>query len=216
MCCAWNKHIRRMHWVHPPSSMKSGIPHPVCFLFERSSVLPLIYGSCGTSWTKTMSHTCLSCFAARGHFHLAEKILSYLDPWSLCQAERVCGNWFKVIAEGRLWKRLVEHNVRTDPAWSNVSRKRKWYVPMAQPCVMVWNVVCTIVLMSYTYLSFPNSPYALIFFFVFTQGRHFGIDQRGFDQDSMQRGSKKNIETAILAERSSFFFFVVFCLLRKE
>ncbi|XP_065175763.1 F-box and WD repeat domain-containing 11-B-like [Sycon ciliatum] len=68
----------------------------------------------------------ISCLPASGHFDLAVKILMYLDPASVCKAELVCRNWYNVIQSGRIWKRLIEHRVRTDKAWENVAKKRKW------------------------------------------------------------------------------------------
>ena len=65
---------------------------------------------------------CAEC----GHFDVSVKILLYLDPASLLQAELVCRNWYNVIQTGRVWKRLVEHKIHTDQAWENVAKKRNW------------------------------------------------------------------------------------------
>lgn len=43
----------------------------------------------------------LSCLAARGLEHVAEKILSYLDDQSLRSTELVCREWYHIIAEGQ-------------------------------------------------------------------------------------------------------------------
>ncbi|PSN46000.1 F-box/WD repeat-containing protein 1A [Blattella germanica] len=44
----------------------------------------------------------------KGLDHVAESILSYLDADSLCAAELVCKEWYRVISEGMLWKKLIE------------------------------------------------------------------------------------------------------------
>lgn len=43
--------------------------------------------------------------------HIAENILSYLDDGSLRNAELVCKEWRRVIADGMLWKKLIERKV---------------------------------------------------------------------------------------------------------
>ena len=62
----------------------------------------------------------------RGMFHIAYKILSYLDAKSLCRAEQVCMEWHQVIANGMLWKRLISRKVHTDPVWKVLSEVRGW------------------------------------------------------------------------------------------
>lgn len=66
------------------------------------------------------------CSTAKGLDHIAEKILSYLDAESLCAAERVCKEWYRVISDGMLWKKLIEKKVRTDPLWRGLSERRGW------------------------------------------------------------------------------------------
>jgi F-box and WD-40 domain protein 1/11 len=53
-------------------------------------------------------------------------ILSYLDAKSLCEAERVCKEWLRVISEGMLWKKLIERKVATDTLWKGLSEQRGW------------------------------------------------------------------------------------------
>ena len=35
----------------------------------------------------------------------------------------------RVISEGMLWKRLIEHMVLTNEMWKGLSERNKWYVP---------------------------------------------------------------------------------------
>lgn len=66
-------------------------------------------------------------FTAKGLDHIAENILSFLDANSLCAAEIVCKEWYRVISDGMLWKKLIERKVRTDPLWRGLSERRGWY-----------------------------------------------------------------------------------------
>lgn len=63
---------------------------------------------------------------AKGLDHIAENILSFLDAKSLCSAERVCKEWYRVISDGMLWKKLIERKVRTDALWKGLSERRGW------------------------------------------------------------------------------------------
>jgi len=63
---------------------------------------------------------------ARGLDHIAENILSYLDARSLCAAELVCKEWYRVTSDGMLWKKLIERMVRTDSLWRGLSERRGW------------------------------------------------------------------------------------------
>lgn len=65
---------------------------------------------------------------AKGLDHVAENILSYLDADSLRNAELVCKEWFRVISEGMLWKKLIERKVRTDSLWRGLAERRMWWV----------------------------------------------------------------------------------------
>lgn len=48
-------------------------------------------------------------------------------PW-LGASEQVCRTWQKVIAQGKLWQKLIEHNVKTDIVWKGIAEKRGWFV----------------------------------------------------------------------------------------
>lgn len=65
---------------------------------------------------------------AKGLDHIAENILSYLDAKSLCAAELVCKEWYRVISDGMLWKKLIERMVLTDSLWHGLAERRGWYV----------------------------------------------------------------------------------------
>lgn len=64
----------------------------------------------------------------KGLDHIAECILSYLDAQSLCSAELVCKQWYQVISDGMLWKKLIEWRVQTDTLWKGLSDRRGWLV----------------------------------------------------------------------------------------
>ena len=74
----------------------------------------------------------------KGLHHIAYKILSYLDAKSLCRAEQVCGEWYQVITDGFLWKKLIERKVLTDPVWKGLSDRKGWgkylfrHVPLSE------------------------------------------------------------------------------------
>lgn len=65
-------------------------------------------------------------FLEKGLDHVAEGILIYLDADSLRAAELVCKEWFRVISEGMLWKKLIERKVRTDALWRGLAERRQW------------------------------------------------------------------------------------------
>ena len=65
-------------------------------------------------------------FSSCGLEHIAEKILGYLDDQSLRSSELVCREWYHVIARGMLWKKLVEHQVRSDTLWHGLAERRGW------------------------------------------------------------------------------------------
>ena len=67
----------------------------------------------------------------KGLDHVAEKILTYLDADSLRSAELVCKEWHRVISCGMLWKKLIEHMVRTDESWRGLAERRRWYTVIA-------------------------------------------------------------------------------------
>ncbi|CAF0776702.1 unnamed protein product [Adineta steineri] len=58
--------------------------------------------------------------------HLAEKILGYLDDQSLKSTELVCREWYHVISQGMLWKKLIERKVLSDLLWRGLSERRAW------------------------------------------------------------------------------------------
>lgn len=62
----------------------------------------------------------------KGLDHLAYRILSYLDAKSLCRAELVCNEWYHVVADGYLWKKLIARKVSTDSVWKGLSERRGW------------------------------------------------------------------------------------------
>ena len=65
----------------------------------------------------------------QGLHHIADYILSFLDAKSLCQAELVCVGWKRRIADGTLWKKLIEKKAKTNSLWKGLSVRRGWYVP---------------------------------------------------------------------------------------
>ena len=62
----------------------------------------------------------------RGLSHIAENILAYLDAKSLKSAELVCREWYRVVQDGHLWKRLIERMVITDTLWKGLSERMGW------------------------------------------------------------------------------------------
>ncbi|XP_068111692.1 F-box/WD repeat-containing protein 1A isoform X3 [Hyperolius riggenbachi] len=66
----------------------------------------------------------ITALPARGLDHIAENILSYLDARSLCSAELVCKEWYRVTSDGMLWKKLIERMVRTDSLWRGLAERR--------------------------------------------------------------------------------------------
>jgi F-box and WD-40 domain protein 1/11 len=69
----------------------------------------------------------------KGLDHVAELILSYLDAYSLCQAELVCKDWYRVIQDGFLWRKLIEQKVKTDSLWKGLSERRGWSQWLSRP-----------------------------------------------------------------------------------
>lgn len=68
----------------------------------------------------------ISLLPDKGLVDVAEHILSYLDSKSLCAAELVSRKWHEVIADGMVWKKLIEHKVRTDSLWRGLAKRRGW------------------------------------------------------------------------------------------
>ena len=78
---------------------------------------------------------------AKGLHHVAYRILSQLDAQSLCRAELVCSDWYQVIDQGMLWKKLIEKKVQTDPVWRGLAERRGWYVLCyVHLCVRMWGL----------------------------------------------------------------------------
>ncbi len=75
----------------------------------------------------------ISLLPKRGLDHVAESILGYLDARSLCAAELVCQSWLRVISEGMLWKKLIEHKVNTDSLWAGLAERRGWMQHLFKP-----------------------------------------------------------------------------------
>ncbi|CAG9857747.1 unnamed protein product [Phyllotreta striolata] len=75
----------------------------------------------------------ISQLPKKGLDHVAENILSYLDADSLRNAELVCKEWFRVISEGMLWKKLIERKVRTDSLWRGLAERRMWIQYLFKP-----------------------------------------------------------------------------------
>lgn len=75
----------------------------------------------------------ISLLPKKGLDHVAESILSYLDAKSLCAAELVCKEWYQVISEGMLWKKLIERRVRTDSLWRGLMERRGWIKYLFKP-----------------------------------------------------------------------------------
>jgi len=78
------------------------------------------------SYNIQWNETLLSCYSAKGLDHVAEKILNYLNAESLYAAELVCKEWYRVISDGMLWRKLIEHMVRSDDLWRGLAERRGW------------------------------------------------------------------------------------------
>ena len=75
----------------------------------------------------------ISFLPTKGLDHVAENILSYLDAKSMCAAELVCKEWYRVISDGMLWKKLIEMKVRTDTLWQGLAERRGWIDYLFKP-----------------------------------------------------------------------------------
>ncbi|XP_058800463.1 beta-TrCP [Phymastichus coffea] len=75
----------------------------------------------------------ISLLPKKGLDHVAEAILSFLDHESLAAAELVCREWYRVISEGMLWKKLIERKVRTDSVWRGLAERRGWIQYLFKP-----------------------------------------------------------------------------------
>jgi len=68
----------------------------------------------------------ITALPAMGLQHISEKILSYVNSKSLCNCELVSKEWYRVVRDGHLWRRLIERNVRTDSLWKGLATRRGW------------------------------------------------------------------------------------------
>ncbi|VDN06936.1 unnamed protein product [Thelazia callipaeda] len=57
---------------------------------------------------------------------LARHVLSFLDARGLNASEKVSRTWRRIIAHGRLWRRLIERHISTDAVWKGLVNKRGW------------------------------------------------------------------------------------------
>ncbi|KAI6216721.1 F-box domain-containing protein [Aphelenchoides fujianensis] len=56
----------------------------------------------------------------------SHRILSLLDAKSLLACAHVSKNWKRVVAQGKLWRTLIERKVRSDPVWHGLAERRGW------------------------------------------------------------------------------------------
>uniref|UniRef100_T1K2I1 D domain-containing protein n=3 Tax=Tetranychus urticae TaxID=32264 RepID=T1K2I1_TETUR len=75
----------------------------------------------------------ISLLPKRGLDHVAETILSYLDVGSLRCAELVCREWYRVITDGMLWKKLIERKVKAYPIFAGLAKRRGWIRYLFKP-----------------------------------------------------------------------------------
>ncbi|XP_065332717.1 beta-TrCP isoform X1 [Cloeon dipterum] len=91
------------------------------------------HGHINTFLKPMLQRDFVSLLPKKGLDHVAENILSYLDAESLCSAELVCKEWYRVISEGMLWKKLIERKVRTDLLWRGLAERRGWIQYLFKP-----------------------------------------------------------------------------------
>ncbi|XP_064630078.1 F-box/WD repeat-containing protein 1A-like isoform X2 [Lineus longissimus] len=91
------------------------------------------HGQINTFLKPMLQRDFISALPAKGLDHVAEKILSYLDAESLRAAELVCKEWYRVISDGTLWKKLIEHMVSTDTLWKGLAERRQWIGYLFRP-----------------------------------------------------------------------------------
>ena len=70
------------------------------------------------------SYTCTGA----GVPHIVEQILQSLDGKSLVISEQVSSIWREVIADLRIWKRLIKHKIASNPLWRAIFKRRGWWV----------------------------------------------------------------------------------------
>ncbi|KAK0165071.1 hypothetical protein PV328_003625 [Microctonus aethiopoides] len=91
------------------------------------------HGHINTFLKPMLQRDFISLLPKKGLDHVAESILSYLDADSLYSAELVCKEWYRVISEGMLWKKLIERKVRTDSVWRGLAERRGWIQHLFKP-----------------------------------------------------------------------------------
>ncbi|KAK2703569.1 hypothetical protein QYM36_018031, partial [Artemia franciscana] len=91
------------------------------------------HGHINTVLQPMLQRDFISLLPKKGLDHVAENILSYLDAESLRSAEQVCKEWRRVVAEGMLWKKLIERRVRTDSLWRGLSERKDWAKHLFKP-----------------------------------------------------------------------------------
>ena len=104
------------HWQQPKQTqiLEKPVPRMSFHHQEHISIMPLL------------QRDFITVLPNIGMPHIAYKILSYLDAQSLCRAEQVCVEWYQVIADGMLWKKLISQGVHIDPVWKGLSERRRW------------------------------------------------------------------------------------------
>lgn len=91
------------------------------------------HGHINTFLKPMLQRDFISMLPKKGLDHVAETILSMLDAESLNSAQMVCKEWYRVISEGMLWKKLIERKVKTDSLWRGLSERRKWIQYLFKP-----------------------------------------------------------------------------------
>ena len=77
------------------------------------------------TWQTSTLPSSYTCTGA-GVPHIAEDILSLLDPKSLTVSEQVSTLWRDTIKDLPIWKHLVKENVKNKPIWRELFERRGW------------------------------------------------------------------------------------------
>ncbi|XP_066935630.1 beta-TrCP-like [Clytia hemisphaerica] len=91
------------------------------------------HGHINTFLKPMLQRDFISVLPGKGLEPVAEKILSYLDDKSLRSAELVCREWRRVIADGMLWKKLIQRKVMHDSLWCGLGERRGWIDSLRKP-----------------------------------------------------------------------------------
>jgi len=75
----------------------------------------------------------ISLLGQNGLEHIVELIFSYLTEDALFVAERVSVVWYRAVADGMLWKKLIERKVVLDTAWSGLAKRRNFMRHLFRP-----------------------------------------------------------------------------------